>query len=80
MRKITNKPGVLRSHTCPIVYLQNFAHLCPKYEKKLFNYTSDTYKPPKQKDFCVYVHDKIENSGIKQRSNKYWSKEKFLFR
>lgn len=68
MRKTTNKPEVLRSHTCPIVYLQNFAHLCPKYEKKLFNYTDDTYKPPKQKDFCVYVHDKLANSRIELRS------------
>ncbi len=59
---------IIRSHTCPVVYLQNFAILCPKYEKKLSNYTIETYRPPKQKDYCVYVHDKKKNNKLTLRS------------
>lgn len=52
---------VKRNHRCPVVYLQNFAILCPKYAKKLSNYKENNYKPPKRRDYCVYAHDKLRN-------------------
>ncbi|MFX0029717.1 MAG: DUF4238 domain-containing protein [Candidatus Hermodarchaeota archaeon] len=55
---------VKRTHTCPVVYLQNFAKVSPQYYEKLKYYN----QKPKRKDFTVYVHDKIQNSKISNRS------------
>ena len=57
---------VNRSHTCPVVYLQNFARLSPKYLQK--DFTIKTYREPDRKDYLIYAHNKIENSPIFQAS------------
>ncbi len=59
---LKEKKEVKRPHTCPVVYLQNFARVSPNYLKK--NFTVKTYRPPKRDEFLIYAHDKISNSII----------------
>ncbi len=54
----------VRFHTCPVVYLQNFAHFNPSYQKKLLNFTDKTYRDPNRNEYLIYAHNKIENSKI----------------
>lgn len=54
--------SVIRNHICPVVYLQNFAHLSENYLNKNFNFK--TYRPPTRKDYLIYAHDKIKNGDI----------------
>jgi hypothetical protein len=53
-----------RPHTCPVVYLQNFSRISPKYYEKLKNYTVKTYRKPERNDFIIYAHNKVSNSKI----------------
>lgn len=57
-----------RTHTCPVVYLQNFATISPRYYEKFKNYNSKTYQRPKRNDFLICTHDKITNSKITNKS------------
>jgi len=59
---------VRRTHTCPVVYLQNFATISARYYEKLKNYTVKTYKKPDRNDFLICTHDKFINSKIFNRS------------
>jgi len=59
---------VKRPHICPVVYLQNFSHLSPKYIEKSF--TVKTFREPKRKEYLIYVHNKIKNSPVFETSLK----------
>lgn len=55
---------VKRPHTCPVVYLQNFSKISPKYYEKFKNYNTKTYRKPNRNDFTIFTHNKINNSNI----------------
>ncbi|NVM19606.1 MAG: DUF4238 domain-containing protein [Candidatus Lokiarchaeota archaeon] len=55
---------IKRSHTCPVVYLQNFAKVSDSYYQKLLNFDKNSYREPKRNEFLIYAHDKIENSAL----------------
>ena len=55
---------VTRHHTCPVVYLQNFSRISPKYYEKFKNYNDKTYQRPKRNDFLICTYDKTKNSNI----------------
>ncbi|TFG25567.1 MAG: DUF4238 domain-containing protein [Promethearchaeota archaeon] len=75
---MSEKLSVKRPHTCPVVYLQNFAYLTNSYIKKLENFTPKTYKEPKRNDYFIFVHDKIKNSKIfKLTLNNFGVRKKF---
>lgn len=57
-----------RTHTCPVVYLQNFSKISQSYYDKLQNFNENTYREPKRKEFTINVHDKITNSAISLRT------------
>ena len=58
------KKKVIRSHTCPVVYLQNFSKISSKYYEKLKNFNVKTYREPNRNEFTINVHDKLSNSKI----------------
>jgi len=58
------KKIVKRPHTCPVVYLQNFSKISPKYYEKLKNFNIKTYREPSRNEFMIYAHDKLTNSKI----------------
>ncbi len=59
---------VKRPHICPVVYLENFSHLSPKYVKKLSKFTEKTFREPKRNEYLIYIHNKIKNSHIFETS------------
>ncbi len=62
--KKKEKKIVKRSHTCPVVYLQNFSKITPKYYEKLKNFNAKTYRKPNRNEFMIYAHDKLNNLEI----------------
>lgn len=60
---------VKRPHTCPVVYLQNFSKISPKYYEKLNNFNVKTYRKPNRNDFMIYAYNKLKNSKIFKTSH-----------
>lgn len=61
-RKVPKIQKTVKFHTCPVTYLQNFAHLNPSFQKKLINFTDKTYRDPKRNEYQIYAYNKIEKS------------------
>jgi len=68
------KTEVIRNHTCPVAYLQNYSQLSSRY------INSYSLNPPKRSDYLIYTHDKVRNSPIQLISlNNIGIKKRFYY-
>ncbi len=78
MRK-KERRKVKRPHTCPVVYLQNFSKISPKYYEKLKNYNVKTFRRPNRNEFMIFAHDKLKNSKIFNTSLQNIGVRKYIY-